>query len=356
MKVVLSVLIILLCLLPPVYVNVHSMNNLCFQEKSCFLVSTPDGCFVTLYRYMNNGLPILMIPGMFENHVVFDYSFSEKRSLAKYLAKEGYDVWILDLRTHDGDGDPGGRNRENICRYWDFDNTYLKQDVVTAVSFIKNVTSYDKLLLLGHSMGGYLAYAYAEQIRQDDLAGIVTIGSCGVGYRMDPTMKLLRTCFGKQEGEKVVVSKHAPSTLDLNNKPLLRVGTRKECFFDSVTKRRVQRMYVKSLDDEPAGVVVDMLYGFDGELWSNHWADPQTGYDYTKKLSTIRVPVLMIAGSKDESDPPGKVMETFELVGTPVKEFHVIKNYGHVDLLLGNRVSVDVFPVIKGWLTWLNEA
>jgi len=32
--------------------------------------------------------------------------------------------------------------------------------------------------------------------------------------------------------------------------------------------------------------------------------------------------------------PLGKVMETFELVGSSLKEFHVIKNYGHVDLSL----------------------
>ena len=116
------------------------------------------------------------------NHLMFDWD--EQHSLARYLAADGWDVWLLDLRTHDGDGDfffgslrGIDSDREFINKFWDFDRTYLKIDVVAAVDFVKEETNYEKIILGGHSYGGYLAYAYAQLLGESNLAGIITTGA-----------------------------------------------------------------------------------------------------------------------------------------------------------------------------------
>jgi alpha-beta hydrolase superfamily lysophospholipase len=48
---------------------------------------------------------------------------------------------------------------------------------VTAAEFIKKTSQNEKFFFIGHSLCGYLAYAYAELVKQDDLAGIITLGS-----------------------------------------------------------------------------------------------------------------------------------------------------------------------------------
>jgi len=151
--------------------------------KEIYNVETKDGFSVILTRYVGSKRPsIMLIHGMSCNHKIFDWD--ENHSLARFLNNDDWDIWMLDLRTHDGDGDfwfgelrSMESDREPICRYWDFDRTYLQKDVVTAVAFVLNMSQYKQIILGGHSYGGYLAYAYAESIGQKNLAGILTTGA-----------------------------------------------------------------------------------------------------------------------------------------------------------------------------------
>ncbi|PHT57528.1 Dof zinc finger protein DOF3.5 [Capsicum annuum] len=70
-----------------------------------------------------------------------------------------------------------------ILKYdWDFDN-YLEEDIPAAMEYIKAQTrpKDDKLLTVGHSMGGILLYARLSRCglegREPGLAGIVTLAS-----------------------------------------------------------------------------------------------------------------------------------------------------------------------------------
>ena len=163
-KNILERIIIILLLFLLIKVSYASAEDISISEKEQFFVPTPDGYKITLTRYKGvNTTPIILIHGMGCNHLIYDWD--KDHSLARYLTERGWDVWLLDLRTHDCDGDfrfALGSDREYIDRYWDFDNTLLKIDVVTAVDFVKNETNDQKLFLSGHSYGGYLVYAYAS--------------------------------------------------------------------------------------------------------------------------------------------------------------------------------------------------
>ena len=341
---------------PQVYSKVFESRSLSY-EKEIYTVPTDDGYSITLIRYVGNKRPSLMlVPGICGNHYFFDWD--ENHSLARFLAAQDWDVWMLDARTHDGDGDfwfgtlQGLQSdREWINRYWDLDNTYLKKDVVTAAEFIKKTSHDNKFFFIGHSLGGYLAYAYAELVRQDDLAGIITLGSSAKANPFVNTWKLDHS-FGFRIGQRAYVRPfgypcvHNPkSSIDKNkDKPL--PGQ----YYGNTTSLSVRENISYHRDDEAAGLWVDMMLGRDPRYYAGDWVDPQTLFDYTAHLSTITVPFLAIVGDEDTSDPKTDIFACYQNVSSEVKKFVNISEYAHMDLILGDTANIKVFPEITNWL------
>ena len=326
------------------------------QER--YYVGTVDGFSITLTRYVGGKRPsILLIHGMGCNHRIFDWD--ENHSLARFLNDDGWDVWMLDIRTHDGDGDFfffNGSNREYINRYWDFDNTYLKIDVVTAVDFVKNKSEITKVFLSGHSMGGYLAYAYAMMIGQENLSGIITTGASPYATPEGFQDSLVRMyLYGFYFKEKAFVNPFGlPWTFkskvqcDLyykNWKP-----TANALFYYNTSAEYIQRNIVYALDSEPAGVFVDLYFGKHLKKYHGHWVDPQTLYDYSAHLSQITVPILFIAGDEDLQDPKEDIYRAYMNVGSIDKTFYSFPYHSHMDILLGKNASKLIFPLIKNWM------
>ena len=331
-------------------------------DNETYNVKTDDESEITLTRYNGNKRPsIIMIHGMGVNHKTFDWD--ENHSLARSLNKENWDVWLLDLRTHDGDGDfklgilpKIESDRERINRYWDFDKTYLKKDVVKAVEFVKNKTQQDKVFLGGHSYGGYLAIAYAEIIGEENLSGIITLGSSAMSLKEPyPARELLK--YGIRIGKRAFVNPFGKNRLhampfipDLIFEKFIDLINVSGIFYEDATPYYIKEKIRLVMDDEPAGAVVDMLFGKDPRFYSGHWVDPQTLYDYTDNLNKITVPFLAIAGDKDTDDPKDDVYRTFENISSVNKTFLCFEDHGHLDLLLGDNASSLIFSEISNWL------
>jgi pimeloyl-ACP methyl ester carboxylesterase len=341
---------------PQLSSNASDSSSLSY-EREVYTVPTDDGSSITLIRYVGNKRPSLMlVPGICCNHYFFDWD--DNHSLAKFLAAQDWDVWMLDARTHDGDGDFAfgeqrglQSDREWINRYWDLDRTYLKKDVVTAAEFIKKTSQNGKFFFIGHSLGGYLAYAYAELVRQDDLAGIITLGSSAMAnpfvnpWKLDYSrgFRLGQKAFVRPFGEtRIHITKFYLDTTKNQSIP----GQ----FYKNTTSWSVWENLSYKRDDESAGLYVDMMFGRDPRYYSYHWVDPQTLYDYTAHLSVITVPFLAIAGNEDGSDPKVDIFSTYQNVSSEVKKFVVIPEYAHMDLLLGDTANIKVFPEITNWL------
>lgn len=326
--------------------------------KITYEVKTKDGSSITLTRYVGSKRPsIILIHGMGGNHLMFDWD--SNHSLARYINNEGWDVWMLDLRTHDGDGDfffVNGSDREYINRYWDFDNTLLKIDVVTAVDFVKNITGFNKIFLSGQSYGGYLAYAYAELIGEENLSGIITTGACPYANPKNIQPKRFEMIrYGFYFGKKAFVnpigkpwtywSKLYCDYYSKHWKP-----TANEVFYYNTTPAYIQKEMYYHQDSEPAGVWVDIYFGKDPMKYGGHWVDPQTLYDYSENLDKITVPILFIAGDNDTQDPSTGIYSAYENVSSAIKEFHSFPKHSHLDLLLGDDASTLIFPVIINWM------
>jgi pimeloyl-ACP methyl ester carboxylesterase len=339
----------------------YKTNQISGYMQETYTVVTDDGAHVTLTRYVGHKKPsVMLVHGAGCNHRIFDWD--ENHSLARFLNNHGYDVWMLDLRTHDGDGDFAfgklrgiDSDKERINRYWDFDRTYLKKDVVAAVEFIKNKSGCDKFFFAGHSLGGYLAYAYAELISQDDLAGIITTGASAMANPIGFSKRLTELYkYGFKIGKRAFVRPfgrpyaYYPKILRLISK--YEDKPKPHLFYNHTTPAYIQRAFLYARDDEPAGIIVDMLFGKDPRFYSGHWVDPQTLYDYTENLKNIEVPLLAIAGDEDLQDPVGDVFASFVRVSSKTKKFLHYPEHSHMDLLLGENASILIFPEITNWL------
>jgi pimeloyl-ACP methyl ester carboxylesterase len=321
-------------------------------------VTTNDGFFVTLTRYVGSKHPsIMLIHGMGCNHKIFDWD--ENHSLARFLNNNGWDVWMLDLRTHDGDGDYffiKGSNREYINRYWDFDNTLLKIDVVTAIDFVKRKTGCNKIVLSGQSYGGYLAYAYAELIGEENLSGIITSGASPYANPISIQLKRFEMIqYGFYFGQKAFVSPIGKpwtyrSKFRCDMYSIFWKPTANDIFYYNTTPAYIQKEIIYHGDSEPAGVWVDMFFGKDPNKYGGHWVDPQTLYDYSKNLYKITVPILFIAGDNDTQDPMTGIYSAYENVSSTIKENHSFLRHSHLDLLLGDDASSIIFPIISQWM------
>jgi len=345
------------CIFSPQVNSKVAKPQLVSFEREVYVVPTDDGSSITLIRYVGNKRPSLMlVPGICGNHYFFDWD--NNHSLARFLAANDWDVWMLDARTHDGDGDfffgslrGLQSNREWINRYWDLDNTYLKKDVVTAAEFIKKTSHNEKFFFIGHSLGGYLAYAYAELIRQDDLAGIITLGSSAKANNYTISWKLDHS-FGFRIGQRAYVRPFGYPFVH-NPKPSIDKNKDKPIpgqYYANITSLSVRENISYHRDDEAAGLWVDMNFGRDPRYYSGHWVDPQTLYDYTAHLSKIKVPFLAIAGDEDTSDPKADIFATYQNVSSEIKKFVNISGYAHMDLILGDTADFKVFPEITTWL------
>ncbi|MCJ7571265.1 MAG: alpha/beta hydrolase [Candidatus Thermoplasmatota archaeon] len=321
-------------------------------------MKTIDNSSIKLTHYVGTKQPpIILIHGMGGNHKMFDWD--ENHSLARFLAENGWDVWMLDLRTHDGDGDfflVKGSDREYINRYWDFDRTLLKIDVVTAVDYVKNKTGVNKIFLSGHSYGGYLAYAYAELIGEENLSGIITTGSCPYADpRIAKNSLHIIDKYGIYLGKKAFVRPFGrPFSFSLKWEVDWYIKqwkpTANDLFYYNTTPEYIQKSIVYCSDSEPAGVYVDMFFGKDPTKYNGHWVDPQTLYDYSANLNKITVPILFIAGDNDTQDPSIWIHSAYENVSSEIKEFHSFPKHSHLDLLLGDDASTLIFPLIVDWL------
>lgn len=99
--------------------------------------------------------------------------------VAEYFAQRGHPVWALDHRGH-------GRS-EGVRVYVDRFDDYL-YDLGRFVDLVREAESRRKPVLVGHSMGGVIALAYALS-RPETLAGLV-LSSPWLGLNLRPPLHL----------------------------------------------------------------------------------------------------------------------------------------------------------------------
>ena len=112
-----------------------------------------------------------------------------------------------------------------------------------------------------------------------------------------------------------------------------------------------------AVDNISIGVFAQLVQSQRGALVS---ADG--GFNYSEALRQVATPFLLIAGPLDHLAPPQSVMAAYDRLASQNKRLVVASqangfadNYGHVDLVLGERAPDEIYPLLFDWLEQNDE-
>ncbi len=312
-------------------------------------VATSDGAELVLHRHgVQGGVPVVIVHGISSNHHCWD--LAEGRSLGAFLAAQGIDAWLLDLRGH-GDSQKkvgGGR----LWSGWTVDD-YGRQDLPAAIDYVRTATSRARVGLVGHSLGGMVAAIYASSHPggDDSLLALVAVASPMDFSDPDP---LLTTSLwaARLYGPFLPV---IPSPLAARIQGALpgRLTPVDDLLFNDLSEPMRGLMYQRVVSPLVGGE----LRQFGQILRTGSFTASDGGVDYPGILDRIKTPTLVIAGRADRVAPPDRVLAYFKGVGAEEKRFVIAgrafgfaADYGHLDLTLGDHAEKEIFPLIAQWV------
>jgi pimeloyl-ACP methyl ester carboxylesterase len=333
------------------------------QYPHFYRAHTHDGWRLALYRYTppprSHRTPVLLCHGMSSNR--WDVDGPGRVSLARYLVRRGYDVWIVELR---GAGRSTRPTWWNGKRYnWRFED-YVQHDAPAALSKVLRETGARQVHWVGHSMGGMIAYALLMSPVHDKIASAVTIGSptmSEVGHPLldfgVPYRSLLR--FLPDRVPLGTLARLGAPFASLLARLLSDTITELGWHEGNADLPLLRALMLTAVDDLPASLLREFARWYETRAMSDRYAM----FDFTDHLERITAPILIIAGSKDGLTPPRDLEHVYERVASRDKAFRIIgrqqgfaHDYGHADLILGLHAPDDVYPVILEWLEAHREA
>lgn len=303
----------------------------------------PDGGVITLRRIAAgdnaHGSPVLLVHGLAMSHHCFDL---EEESLARHLQREGFEVWLVTLRSGRSYLSPFGPAHCSFA-------AMVEHDLPFAVDTILARTGKQQLDIAALSMGGMLLYAsLGRSLAQDKVHRVVLFGSPG---EIRPLGLLSWSRF-------------MPARLAMSVP--LRGLLRTVAFAPRLVPSFLWRRLYNPANVEPRyerHMLWNIWEGIPGRLgrdfvtWSagRGVVTVKGGESVLAGLSHVDVPVLFFAGSVDWLAPVHSVRVAYEAWGSALsmveKNFVVLgrdthgtaHDYGHCDLIIGRNALREAF-------------
>ncbi|MBK7865453.1 MAG: alpha/beta fold hydrolase [Archangiaceae bacterium] len=308
------------------------MRTLTWSPDQLYRPLTADGAHIGLGRYLPRGErrfvePVVLAHGMGANR--FDLDFDETYSLARYLARRGFESWVLELR---GRGHAGFHGRDTS-----FDDQ-AEHDVAAALRTIGQ-----PVLWVGHSKGGLIAYAHLAQNLEAPIRALVTLGT-PIRFDHDRVLSAFLT-LARPLYALPLMPIRAAAAVGANV-----TGLPPEPFGSYML--RPENMDPEVLALAMRHVPSDIFGGVARQFF--RWmrtgrVDSNRGFDYRAAFANVRAPLLMIAGTHDKLAPPDNVFATRPVWGGPVHA-HLAQGFGHGDLTIGRDAPREIFPKVAEFL------
>ncbi len=318
---------------------------------------TRDGWDLALYRYQpprgGHGTPVVLCHGMSSNR--WDMDAPGPMSMARWLRRRGYDVWVIELRGAGRSMRPTWWNGKHYA--WSFED-YVQHDAPAALRVVLRETGAARVHWVGHSMGGMIAYALLMSPIHHKIASAVTLGSptmsqvghpvldFGVPYRSLLRYVPNRIALGTLAR---VAAPIAPLLARILRPSIAELGW---CP-GNADVALLRTLMLIAVDDIPASLLREFARWYDTRVMSDRYGM----FDFSAHLERITVPICIIAGSHDGLTPVRDLEEVYRRIASQEKTFRIVgrahgcaRNYSHADLVLGRHASDDVFPIVLEWL------
>jgi len=290
------------------------------QEESIFIALNEIDTLHLKRIYQNpNGPPVFMIHGSIENGKVF-YSSSGK-GFAPYLAKQGYDVFVADLRGR-------GKSTPAITKNSKSGLTeVLSEELPAFLDKIKEIKGDVPQYWVGHSWGGVMLLAYFARNQESKVNAMAFFGSKRrISIFSWKKLVMVNFFWVLVAKTSILIKGYLPAKA-------LKMGSDEE-----TAKSHKQT---------------------DQWVQSKKWIDWDDRLDYAAKLKSLQLPpVLYLTGKKD--DVLGNAIDVRLLMSEtgehqPSKFIHLSKengslqDYGHIDILTHKDAEKDHFPIVLDW-------
>ncbi len=284
-------------------------GNRKLDEPEYYREGTKDGVELSLLR-ISNGIrhepPVLLTHGTFSNAQVCT-------RLARYLAENGFDCWILELRGH-------GRSEMGPVQP-DFER-FSEFDVPAALDAVRRKTKKRELFWVAHSGGGLALLMHLARHPEvcGQIRGIVTLASQATDAGA--------TLNGKT---KIILGALATNILGRAPGKMLRLGPQDEF-------RKVMNQWFRW-------------------NWDGRWTG-KDGFDYLEALGQVEIPALCLAGGGDRFIAPYRgCRRVYDGLGSLDKRMALCaksegygEDYSHSRIIASRRAQQEIWPTISEWL------
>jgi len=318
-------------------------------EDELHMARTADGWNLALRRYRAVGtpkpFPVICSHGMAGSHYIYD--LHPDYSLARFLAKQGFDVWLLDLRGRFDSWPDGGPDPQ---LQWSFDD-FVAHDFPAAVDKVCALTGAAQVFWLGMEMSGQLLYAAAIAGLAGRVRGGVTCGSPVLTPAHAQVPGVTSAPKGRKHGRTTHRggSRFAGPVLAWGGFSVIDNSFRK-C---NIVPVAVARYFRNGIPDE----ATDLVDQFTDWVRENVMRSRDGKVVYSDRLSEVKLPLLIAVAAHDLQRPAEAVKAAFDAFGSADKTFvrfgvaeGFSVDYGHDDLLAGLASPTEVYPRIAGWL------
>jgi polyhydroxyalkanoate synthase len=285
--------------------------------------------------------PVLLVHGLAQNRFSWHTS---RLSMSAWLVSEGWETWNLELRGH-GRGRAAGVNGA-VC----FDD-YVA-DVLTAAAAIGQPSFW-----VGHSMGGAALYGAGSKVETQAIPrprGVVGIGAV---YSFARNILLLRLIGW--------LTRHMPLQRILGRVQIRTAAAAGPLLLlprlaDSAALwAPISGWWPGSMD--PKVLSERLKDGFDWsslEVWHEltRWSDAES-FPYDTSWQDTDLPLLVIAGDKDQLMPPSEARLAHDRAGSADKTLVIMNDWdhehhwGHLDLVLGRHAPDHTWTLLHEWMS-----
>lgn len=317
-------------------------------------VGTPDGWNLAVYHYAPPGefakvFPVILVHGEGFNRFIWD--FDENHSLARALANDIFDVWVVELRGH------GHSSIEEAApsptAEWIFED--YARDVNAVIDYVTAQTGASQVMLVGHSTGGTLVYGLmGNPVYSRKIAAGVTLAAPTLFRFPNDTLTSLFIHRDKAFEEEYVDLRrgmYLPAPFEENVETIYSILFFNDFHLDPNLVERFGDLGFEKVRS-------DILRQF-GDWFAEEkaYSTEDTSFNYHDDLNLIRAPVCAFVGWRDTIAQPENVLEATELIEDRLLTLRMFGKanghqdyYGHLGLLLNQYARVDVYPEVLNCL------